>query len=217
MAPIKGAGLLVRLYTPTQNYKTTINPTLDIPGADVKSMITATSNDDKVKSGAPSASIIYEIKHISKLLSPSAYEKDPAHQNGTINSLEWQVYKLVTKVSRPGTESEANPKASTMICVGVTPNENTYDEYASWYDQEHVRLLSKVPGWRSSARYELAASFGSPQAVAPYLAVHLYDERNGLGGPEWRRSVETEWTLKVRGNCAPHYRRVWTVEDQSLL
>lgn len=217
MAPMKGAGLLFRLYTPSRNLKTTIDSTLDIPGAVIKSIITAVSNDEKVELGAPSANIIYEVKHISKLLSPEVYEEDPAHKTGVADRLEWQVYKLVTKVTRPGTETEANPRASTMICVGVTPNEGTYDGYATWYDEEHVKLLSKVPGWRSSARYQLAVSFGSLKGVPPYLAVHFYDEKNGLGGPEWRKSVETEWTLKVRENCAPHYRRVWIVEEQILI
>lgn len=143
---------------------------------------------------------------------------DPALQNQTIESLNWQVYKKLSKNGRPGTEDQPIPRNSTVVCVGITPKEGTTEDYVKWFEEEHLGLLQLIPGWRSSARYELAASFGGPDDVAPYLAFHVYDEKNGLGGPEWRRSVETEWTKRVRDNVAvPHFRRVWTVGEQVLL
>jgi hypothetical protein len=218
MPPVKGPGVLLRLYSSSSFSQTAIEHSLDVPGADIKSLTTLRSTDDKVVSGSPSANILYEVKHISKLLIPGAYEKDTAHNDGTTTSLNWQVYKLISKISRPGTEDQVAPSNSTMVCIGITPMEGAFEDYSKWYEEEHLGLLSLVPGWRSSARYELAASFGGPKVVAPYIAMHFYDEVNGLGGPEWKRSVETDWTKKVRRNCAvPHFRRVWSVESQQIL
>lgn len=55
-------------------------------------------------------------------------------------------------------------------------------------------MIAKVHGWLKSERYEFAKAFGSQTDVAPYLAVHFYEEENGLGGEVWKASVDTEWS-----------------------
>lgn len=210
--PVKGAGILLRLYTPSSS-PNELETKIDIPGANITQITTLSSTDDKVASGSPTNSIVYDVLHISKFLIPGAYENDPAHTKGTA-SLDWQVYKRISKRTRPGLEAELHPKGSTMVCIGITPNEGAFEDYSNWYEQEHLGMIALVPGWRQSERYELAKAFGSPNGVAPYIAVHYYDEVNGLGGPEWKASVDTEWTARVRANCAkPHFRRIWTVGE----
>ena len=88
-------------------------------------------------------------------------------------------------------------------------------DFHNWYKQEHIETLSKVPGWRRSVRYELVEAYGTKGGVTPFVALHFYDEINGLGGPEWQASVGTEWTARIKANTAkPHHRRIWTVEEQ---
>jgi hypothetical protein len=212
--PVKGAGLLFRLYSRTDS-SNKIDLEWDIPGAAITTITALSSTDEKVIDGYPNASITYKVGHISKLISGEAYHRDVAINKDNTTSLDWHVYKLISERTRPGLETVPLPAGSTMICVGVTPREGYYQDYADWFDEEHAQLISKVPGWRSSKRYQLAKTFGRDGVVAPFIAVHFYDQVNGLGGTEWQASVNTEWTKRVRENCSvPHFRRVWTVEEQ---
>ncbi|KAK2812386.1 hypothetical protein FQN50_001387 [Emmonsiellopsis sp. PD_5] len=213
-SPVKGAGLLLRLYDLQSSSDKGI-PELSIPDAKVTTITSLTSNDDKSTQGFPSAASAYEVLHISKLIVDDPYAEDVAATKSFVKSLDWQVYGLINKVVRPGLEVEVVPKGATMVCVGITPSEGQYQDYSDWYDSEHIRLLSKVPGWRASARYQLAKAFGRDDGIAPFITVHFYDEANGLGGKEWQESVSTEWTKRIReGVQKPHFRRVWTVGEQ---
>lgn len=216
--PIKGAGLLLRLFNPSTTSITL--PILNVPGSVPTSSTTLTSTDDKTTSGSPTGCIAYEVLHLSKLIVEAGYLSDVAatKENASASDLAWQVYKLMTKRTRPGLEDQITPKGCPMVCVGITPGEGKYQDYADWFDEEHAELLSKVPGWRSSARYQLAKSFGTEGFVAPFIAVHFYDEVNGLGGEEWTASISTEWTKRIRNATErPHFRRIWTVIEQEKI
>jgi hypothetical protein len=78
-------------------------------------------------------------------------------------------------------------------------------------------MISKVSGWLKSERYEFTKAFGSQTGAAPFLAVHFYEEENGLGGEEWKASVDTEWSKRIRENVmVQHYRRIWEVVEQGM-
>ncbi|OBT81728.1 hypothetical protein VE02_08892 [Pseudogymnoascus sp. 03VT05] len=218
MLPTKGAGIVLRLFNPTHGAK--IDPEIDVPGSDITHVTTLASTDGKVQTGAPSAGFAYHVKHISKFLIEGAYERDPAHaETGLTQSLDWFVYKKISQLSWDGHELSEGGVAqpgSVMVCVAITPKDT--EDYSKWYDEEHQGMITKVPGWIKSERYELAKAYGSQVGAAPFLAVHFYDEKNGLGGPEWRASVETIWSKKIRENVVvPHYRRVWKVVEQKAV
>jgi hypothetical protein len=70
-------------------------------------------------------------------------------------------------------------------------------DFNAWYDQEHVKLLSAVPGCLSARRFR-ATDKGSHKYVAVYhLAAAEVTEK-----PEWKAAVQTQWTERIR----PHYR-----------
>ena len=57
-------------------------------------------------------------------------------------------------------------------------------------------------------RYKLERVFGEAETAAFY-GVNFYDEKNGLGGPEWQAGV-TEWSMRIRSHAAkPNIRRTW--------
>ncbi|KAE9374234.1 hypothetical protein N431DRAFT_437705 [Stipitochalara longipes BDJ] len=209
--PTKGAGILLRLYKAIS--EPPLDPKIDVPGACITKITTISSTDDKVKSGASSAGFLYHVKHISRFLLDGAYKNDPAYFDDPGTSVDWLVYKRISELSRGGHE-DTTPPGSVMICVAITPKDA--DNYSNWYEEEHQGMITRVPGWRKSERYELAQAFGSETGAAPFLAVHLYDEENGLGGVEWKASVDTEWSKKIREDViVPHYRRVWKVVEQT--
>ena len=133
-----------------------------------------------------------------------------------IKHADWQVYERFAYSKRDDIEPKIRRPGTVVVAVGMSPNdtpENIADFHA-WYNQEHIPLLRVVPGWREGSRYVRVAEFGDRREfAAPFLAVHQYNEENGLGGDQWRRSIESEWTQKVLKNLsAPNHRRVWRVE-----
>jgi hypothetical protein len=78
-----------------------------------------------------------------------------------------------------------------FVSIGDIPDEHA-EEFNRWYDEEHVPLISKVPGVLRARRFVDPA--GKPRYVA------LYD----LAGPEvrqhpdWAPAVNTEWTKRIR-------------------
>jgi len=117
-------------------------------------------------------------------------------------------------------EGEGPLAPTTLVAVSVDVPPEHEAEFHKWYDEEHVPLLSKVPGWLRSRRYILADSGVSgalPGASAAYkpplkfLAVHDYSSPDGLNGPEWKTATSTPWRNKVFENVKGIERRIFKV------
>lgn len=124
---------------------------------------------------------------------------------------DWQLYERISYDKRDDV-GERLP-GTVFVTVGMSPidsSENISD-YHEWYKQEHMPILRDVPGWRSGSRYRRLASYGDhAEFSSPFLAVHQYNEQNGLGGEQWSKSVNSPWTKRVLSNLAePSHRRVW--------
>lgn len=79
-------------------------------------------------------------------------------------------------------------------CMKVKPGEPE-DDFNRWYTEEHIPMLSRVPGWRRSRRF--VTSVIDPAAPREYLALHEFAAVNGLGGAEHKACVDTPWRTKV--------------------
>jgi hypothetical protein len=72
------------------------------------------------------------------------------------------------------------------------------EDWHKWYREEHLDMLSKVPGYRRSQRYKV----GTPVPVltrgepTKYLVIHEFDYLKGMGGSEAQALNNTEWTKK---------------------
>ncbi|KAJ0415092.1 hypothetical protein BJY00DRAFT_318189 [Aspergillus carlsbadensis] len=142
-----------------------------------------------------------------------------------ILSLHWRTYTSITETKPP---SQSPP---VVVMVGMTvPTEDASacDELDHWYTDEHIPALARVEGWMSSIRMELVdASEGYIEerkevgaretgdsvpapAPAPYLAVHEWDEPNGLGGEVWQAAIRTPSTAQIEAlQIVPMQRSVW--------
>jgi hypothetical protein len=95
-----------------------------------------------------------------------------------------------------------------FISLGEIPVEHE-EEFNRWYNEEHVPLISKVPGVLRARRFFDPA--GKPRYVA------LYD----LAGPEvrnhpdWQVAVTTPWTKRIRElqGAAPRLVRTYLSYD----
>lgn len=54
-----------------------------------------------------------------------------------------------------------------LLCVWWEPAPDAVEEFNGWYDQEHIPMLSQIPGWLRSRRFQLVEG-GGPA----FLAMH---------------------------------------------
>jgi hypothetical protein len=167
----------------------------------------------------PWLNTIYFLEDIAPLVdSPAFYNEDVKTNASDSVSLSWVICAFINgrdqttlsqqTYSTPHVLSETPSPGSVVIVNGSTPRPDKEADYHAWYDQEHGDKLKLVPGWNVARRYSLAKSYGDIE-TANFYGVNFYDEKNGLGGPEWKAGV-TEWTMRIRSNAAkPNIRRQW--------
>lgn len=73
-----------------------------------------------------------------------------------------------------------------LLCVWWQPNPESVDEFHKWYDQEHIPMLSKVPGWLRSRRFELVEGNGPT-----FLAMHDVANLACFDQPEYLNATST--------------------------
>jgi hypothetical protein len=129
---------------------------------------------------------------------------------------DWNLFRSISFDKKPDFDTSKTPPLDMqLVQVGMAPNPEPTNiaDYHNWYKTEHMPFLAEVPGWQVGNRYEFVRSVGDRvETVRPFLAAHLYDKVNGLGGPEWRKSVDSQYTKRIQRNCVePNHRRTWKV------
>ncbi|KAJ7033418.1 hypothetical protein C8F04DRAFT_1002870, partial [Mycena alexandri] len=87
-----------------------------------------------------------------------------------------------------------SPEKHFMVLNSMKPNESAEQTFNAWYTEQHIPMLTAVPGWRSSCRFRLlSASMNPPR----YLALHEWKNRNAFGTPEFKAATNTPWRTRV--------------------
>jgi len=63
--------------------------------------------------------------------------------------------------------------------------------------QEHVDMLSKIPGWLRSRRYRIVWAENMQEGEIEIMALHDFEAKNGLEGPEHQKAKSTPWRDEV--------------------
>lgn len=204
-------GLLMRIVEP---HDSGIIPegalTPELPLSGIEAIYSLAKNDSEHGSFCT----LYFLKDIESVLKATElYQKDVQDNAPQLNSVSWVILFFIDSISRNGEShipSTAPAPNSVIVANGSSPKEEFVQDYHDWYNQEHGGKLAAVPGWSGGRRYKLETAFGDVETAAFY-GVNVYDEVNGLGGPEWKAGV-TGWTLRIRDQAAkPNVRRVWKV------
>ena len=182
-----------------------------VPGAEAVYKLTADDNE------SPQYAAFYFLPDITPILNDaSLYEADLRKSSDSLITLAWVIASFINgrlpKMDTPHQGSQipelSLQRGTVIVANGSSPRPEWVEDYHAWYDQEHGGKLGKVPGWQSMRRYELAKVYGEIP-TASFYGINFYDEKNGLGGPEWKEGV-TPWTLRIRDQAAkPNVRRVW--------
>ncbi len=79
------------------------------------------------------------------------------------------------------------------------------EDFNSWYEEEHIPRLLKVPG-------VLWAKRGINTGKGPkYVAVYEHENINVQQSQAYREAVETEWTNRIRPHMRNFVREVYEI------
>jgi hypothetical protein len=96
----------------------------------------------------------------------------------------------------------AVPAAPVVVCVALsTPDEAGL---GTWYRDEHVPLLHRLPGWYRTRRYRLVEGDGPA-----LLAFHEIADVALFETPEYREATSTPWRSAVMKDVTRRERRVF--------
>tara|TARA_R110002003_G_scaffold104_7_gene8228 strand:+ start:1405 stop:2901 length:1497 start_codon:yes stop_codon:yes gene_type:complete len=106
-------------------------------------------------------------------------------------------------------ENEGQKNVMIAVSFQLQDGADKEEELRKWYDEEHVPLLQKVPGWRRTRRF--VTSYldleSGHRKETEYLALHEYAPQNGLGGPEFRAATTTEWCDRIYKDVVKERKR----------
>lgn len=94
-----------------------------------------------------------------------------------------------------------------IVANSVDMQPSAKHEYDDWFENEHVPMLSKVPGWRRSRRFTLIdngvngkdARPGMHEGVPKCLGLHEWDEAPEQKA-EYKQACNTAWRRTVLGD-----------------
>lgn len=149
----------------------------------------------------PSFLAIYDVTSMSHLETPTyttLREARTQREAQTIGQVDVQrsfLDLVVTKASdsfvpvEQLTDREA--EGTVLVSVGVTFKDvpGAEEEVLKWYEEEHIPMLSKVPGWLRTRTFRTSSLEGGKERRL--VSLHEYAKTNGLGGAEHKASMST--------------------------
>ena len=79
-------------------------------------------------------------------------------------------------------------------------------ELDRWYNEQHIDMLSKVPGWLRTRRFVTSSILEGKEGIE-YLALHEFSPENGADGEEYRAATSTQWARDLMANMAREKKR----------
>ena len=139
---------------------------------------------------ARASTATYELDSPEVLTTPEYLAHVGDHFTPLRSKAAWGARRCFAAGSRPGVPTTR--RRALFISLGdILPGHEA--EFNRWYDEEHVPLISQVPGVLRARRFFDPA--GKPRYVALYdLAV-----RRRATILDWQKAVATPWTQRIRG------------------
>ncbi|EIW57247.1 uncharacterized protein TRAVEDRAFT_168885 [Trametes versicolor FP-101664 SS1] len=160
------------------------------------------------------------------LASPAVISEPPyADLAGTRSARETDIFARVALLDRrtytlrepvfppkAGAAYDARAPGPYAVVVEVEVKPETEDEFNKWYEEEHIPLLAKVPGWVRSRRFVLEdAAAAGPEATAgtppKHLTIHEWEGLEAMETKEFKEAVSTPWMQKIQETAIVDARR----------
>ncbi|KZV74891.1 hypothetical protein PENSPDRAFT_662118 [Peniophora sp. CONT] len=155
-----------------------------------------------------SAAALQSSAYTNLTVTRSEREKNIFAKIGVVDRRVYDVYPGPSFAPSPRFD-EKKGAPYTVIVETKIPEGAAETEYNKWYDEEHIPLLSRIPGWLRSRRFVLVEGsvFGTDTGVhkrtsppAKYLAIHEYETSDASGKKETqehKNAMGTEWMAKI--------------------
>ncbi|EIW54420.1 uncharacterized protein TRAVEDRAFT_39857 [Trametes versicolor FP-101664 SS1] len=123
-----------------------------------------------------------------------------------VQLLDRRTYEVLEPIFPPAPGyDEQGPRGSTLITLQIDIKPELEDDLNRWYEEEHIPLLSKAPGWRRSRRFVLQDAGPAKGTDAStvvgrppkYLAIHEWDSPASFDTEEFRHATSTPWRMKL--------------------
>jgi hypothetical protein len=164
---------------------------------------------------------VYELGDVSQAedwLRRLQSSSSSAPRFGTVDA---RIYELFSERASP--LDVASVPNRVFRTVGLQPGPELSDkDYNEWYEEEHVPLLSAVPGWLKSTRWNLRGVIGFHHGTlqegkkSQHLSIHEWESEQSFSTPEFKHATNTPWRDRIipklnkelgeRRNFKPHTR-----------
>ncbi|KAL8400915.1 hypothetical protein RB594_001081 [Gaeumannomyces avenae] len=149
----------------------------------------------------------YDVTSMSHLTTPtytSLRENRSPREAETIGQVDVVRSFLDLVLSRQTAEfvppeklSDAEAEGRVLVSVDITTfGAEAEKDIISWLKEEHLEMVSKIPGWLRTRVYRTSTIEGGSGALN-LLTFNEFAKENGLGGPEQAAAESTPRTLKV--------------------
>jgi hypothetical protein len=135
-------------------------------------------------------------------------------EDKSILSIECRAYRPTTPIII-SSEQLVPKHQGTLLVVYMTPSPESDEQFNKWYDEEHIPMLSVVPGWLSAKRFVLCASnylstgtMAEARRAPKYLAVHELESTQVFEKLEYRAATSTPWRTEVMESLKEKQRSV---------
>ena len=96
------------------------------------------------------------------------------------------------------TDAEAEGLVLVSVEISLRSDvEGAEQAVTEWYKQEHIPMLSKIPGWLRSRVFRTPSVIEGKASAVKLVTLHEYTKENELGGPEHKASMNTPWCEDV--------------------
>ncbi|KAI1329278.1 Alpha/Beta hydrolase protein [Xylariaceae sp. FL0255] len=98
------------------------------------------------------------------------------------------------------TDDEAEGRVLIAVQLQPKDTEGAEAEILKWYEEEHITMISKVPGWLRTRVFKTSSL---EKGVPPsFLALGEFSKENGLGGLEYKAAAATARAKDITGKYA---------------
>jgi hypothetical protein len=108
---------------------------------------------------------------------------------------------LTSDLSDKVKAKEATLPGKYLFIVSFDILASDIPEFDKYYEEEHIPLLLKVPGWLRARRYKLESfkKVGQAEEAYQFMGIHEIDSLDALRSEELKEAGSTEWGKKLSG------------------
>ncbi|KAJ8472894.1 hypothetical protein ONZ45_g16493 [Pleurotus djamor] len=161
----------------------------------------------------PSWLALYDLASVDAIESPVFREpsatasEDDRNIVTNLSMFNQRVYTYRSTLSSAAKLTSTLPGKYLLVAL-LHPSSQGEGNFNKWYDEEHMGMIAKLPGWIRGRRFTLVSSAELARTPGPsnndlanpnlkYLAVHDLEQPVDLGSATFQAALATDWTKKV--------------------